>query len=64
MNLKLVASKQQYHFINVFENEYFCTGDIDTRFIRNHFSKYVQPMTPAQLKASKTAKTEKKLLML
>ena len=46
----------------ILKNEYFCTGDIDTRFIRNHFSKYVQPMTPAQLKASKTAKTEKEII--
>ena len=23
----------------ILKNEYFCTGDIDTRVIRNHFSK-------------------------
>lgn len=46
----------------ILENEYFCTGDFDTRFIRNHFSKYVQPMTPAQLKASNTIKNEEEIL--
>lgn len=46
----------------ILHNEYFCTGDIDTRFIKTHFSKYVQPMTPAQIKAAKKSKTEEEII--
>lgn len=48
--------------LRILDNEYFCTGDIDTRFIHNHFSKYVQPMTPAQIKASPINHTEEEII--
>lgn len=48
--------------LRLLDNEYFCTGDIDTRFIHNRFSKYVQPMTPAQIKATSINHSEEEII--